>query len=62
MAGKQCLQDCIDIVNVALGFVQYSNWKPQTMMRRYMASLKMDGKLPRTVRIRKYISELIITY
>ena len=50
MAGKQSLQDCIDIVNVALGFVQYSNWKPQTMIKRYMESLKMSGKLPKIVR------------
>ena len=49
MLKKQNVQECIDTVNVALGFVQYSNWKSNTLLKRYMGILKMDGRLPKTV-------------
>ena len=47
---SQCLQECIDVVNVSLGFVQYGQWKPDIMLKRFLSSLKTGGKLPKIVR------------
>lgn len=46
---NQRLQQCIDIVNIALGFLQYSRREPHTLMKRFMTTLKMQGKLTKSV-------------
>ena len=43
------LQDTIDIVTVALGFLSCGTWNPNTLLSRYIMTLKMEKKLSPTV-------------
>ena len=47
----KCLQECIDIVNVTLGFVQFGQWQPHYMLKRCFAALKLERKLPKIVQV-----------
>lgn len=41
----QSLQDTIDVVTVALGFLSCGTWNPNTLLSRYIKTLKMEKKL-----------------
>jgi hypothetical protein len=56
---KQCLQDNIDNLNIALGFLQYNKWEPHLLMKRYLSNLKMEGKLATSIEERCEICHAI---
>ena len=46
---KQCLQESIDILTVALGFLHCTKAKPEAMLFRYVKDLKVEKQFPQKV-------------
>uniref|UniRef100_A0A1X7THX8 Uncharacterized protein n=1 Tax=Amphimedon queenslandica TaxID=400682 RepID=A0A1X7THX8_AMPQE len=59
VAWNKRVQQCIDTVNVALGFLQHSGKNPQIFMKRFMIDLKMEGKMPKSVEERCELCHVI---